>query len=113
MKRSLNNIMLAVLLASLVLALFGGLPATAQVNPTPSTNDINRANGWAHVNQIAVGIGSTTLEFVSTRSFFSCFEYRTDGDTSQFSPKTAASTTIRRLRMAYIRIPAGTTTHHL
>src|SRR5690606_14199965 len=51
--------------------------------PFPSTNDQNRTNGWAHVNQIDVGIGETTLEFVSTRSFASCFEYRTDGDTSQ------------------------------
>lgn len=56
----------------------------AEINAvTPSTNDINRDNGWAHVNQTGVGIGETTLEFVSTRSFYSCFEYRTDGDTSQ------------------------------
>lgn len=50
---------------------------------TPSTNDINRTNGWAHVNQIDVDAESVTLEFVSKRNFFSCFEYRTDGDTSQ------------------------------
>lgn len=49
----------------------------------PSTNDENRDKGWAHVNQIDVGIGETTLEFVSQRSFASCFEYRTDGDASQ------------------------------
>jgi hypothetical protein len=58
----------------------------AEVNAiTPSTNDTNRDNGWAHVNQTEVGVGTTTLEFVSTRSFYSCFEYRTDGDTSQAS----------------------------
>ena len=58
--------------------------AFADVNPvTPSTNDINRTNGWAHVNQLSMGVGTTDLEFVSTREFYSCFEYRTDGDTSQ------------------------------
>ncbi len=50
---------------------------------TPSTNDINRTNGWAHVNQISVGIGEVTLEFVQPRNFYAGFEYRTDGDTSQ------------------------------
>lgn len=58
--------------------------AGAEVNEvTPSTNDINRANGWAHVDQVSVGVGTTDLQFISTRAFFSCFEYRTDGDTSQ------------------------------
>jgi len=57
---------------------------SAEVNPvTPSTNDINRTNEWAHVNQLTVGVGETDLQFVSTRGFWSCFEYRTDGDTSQ------------------------------
>lgn len=56
----------------------------ADVNAvTPSTNDANRDLGWAHVNQLSVDIGSTELEFVSMRNFASCFEYRTDGDTSQ------------------------------
>jgi hypothetical protein len=63
--------------------------AVAEVNSvTPSTNDINRDNGWAHVDQVDVGIGSTTLEFISTRKFLSCFEYRTDGDTSQMTSAT-------------------------
>jgi len=71
-----------VLILLLLLAAAPG--ALADVNPvTPSTNDINRANGWAHVNQTAIDIGSTTLQFVQPRAFFSCFEYRTDGDTSQ------------------------------
>ncbi|MGB6680624.1 MAG: hypothetical protein WBF08_04785 [Candidatus Bathyarchaeia archaeon] len=57
---------------------------SADVNSvTPSTNDINRDNEWAHVNEISVGVGEVELQFVSTRSFYSCFEYRTDGDTSQ------------------------------
>lgn len=67
-----------------VLFLFGAQSVMAAVTPvTPSTNDINRTNGWAHVNQTVTAIGSTTLEFVSTRAFASCFEYRTDGDTHQ------------------------------
>lgn len=56
----------------------------AEVNSvTPSTNDQNRDNGWAHVNQLSKDVGETELEFVSTRGFYSCFEYRSDGDTSQ------------------------------
>ena len=50
---------------------------------TPSTNDENRTAGWAHVNQLSSGPGFVYLEFVSTRGFYSCFEFRTDGDTSQ------------------------------
>ena len=58
--------------------------ASAEVNSvTPSTNDINKTNGWAHVNEISSDVGEVTLEFVSTRIFYSCFEYRTDGDTTQ------------------------------
>ncbi|MEZ4501033.1 MAG: hypothetical protein R3C39_00195 [Dehalococcoidia bacterium] len=58
---------------------------------TPSTNDINKAKtptAWAHVNQLSQGIGETELEFVSERNFYSCFEYRTDGDTSQMTGPT-------------------------
>jgi hypothetical protein len=58
--------------------------ALADVNPvTPSTNDINEANGWAYVEYLYADIGSVELQFISTRGFYSCFEYRTDGDTSQ------------------------------
>ncbi len=65
----------------LVLALVFSLGAINSV--TPSTNDINRINGWSHVNEISVGVGEVTLEFVQPRDFYSGFEYRTDGDTSQ------------------------------
>lgn len=61
----------------------GLLSGTALASTFPSTNDTNRTNGWAHVNVVSVGFGEITLEFVSTRNFTSCFEYRTDGDTSQ------------------------------
>lgn len=50
---------------------------------TPSDNETNRTNGWAHVNEVEVGIGSVILEFVQPRSFFACFEYRRDGDISE------------------------------
>lgn len=74
-------------MTALVLGLFSLLLTAGSVSADhvtfPSTNDQNRTNGWAHVNQIDTGIGETTLEFVSTRNFYSCFEYRTDGDTSQ------------------------------
>ena len=50
---------------------------------TPSTNGDNRLAGWAHVNVLEIGPGYIELEFVSLRGFFSCFEVRSDGDTSQ------------------------------
>lgn len=60
------------------------IPVMAVVDPvTPSTNEINKTNGWAHVDQVSQDIGTTDLQFISTRSFWSCFEYRTDGNTSQ------------------------------
>jgi hypothetical protein len=69
--------------------------AFADINAiTPSTNDINRTNGWAHVNVLDVGLGYIQLEFVSTRGFLSCFEYRTDGDTSQKTSDTNYNTDI-------------------
>ena len=71
------------IVAFLALSLLA-IPALASSH-APSTNDANRTNGWAHVNVTDVGIGEITLEFVSTRAFASCFEYRTDGDTSQAS----------------------------
>jgi len=62
---------------------FAGV-VSADVNPvTPSTNDINRTKGWAHVDQLSKDVGATDLQFISTRGFYSCFEYRTDGDTNQ------------------------------
>lgn len=58
-------------------------PVNADVNAvTPSTNDINRTNGWAYVDATS-NVGSVTLTFVSTRNFYSCFEVRTDGDASE------------------------------
>ena len=66
-------------LATVVLTLGVTAVASADVNSvTPSTNDINRTKGWAHVDQVGL-----SLQFTSTRNFYSCFEYRTDGDTSQ------------------------------
>lgn len=73
----------------------GYMPTANKVAPIstvfPSTNDINRAKTpvqWGHVNVVSVNktAGTITLEFVSKRGFVSCFEYRTDGDTSQKLP---------------------------
>lgn len=69
--------------AALALGLSVGVLSAAVNAVTPSTNDINRTNGWAHVDQLTEDVGSTDLQFISTRAFASCFEYRTDGDTSQ------------------------------
>lgn len=78
MKKTIVSLMIV----ALAFVFVGGV--SADVNAvTPSTNDINITNGWAHVNEVSVDVGEVTLEFVSTRTFWSCFEYRTDGDTSQ------------------------------
>ena len=78
MKKIMFGLLTIVLLFGLVMV------AYAEVNAvTPSTNDINRTLGWAHVDQISQGIGETDLQFISPRTFWSCFEYRTDGDTTQ------------------------------
>ena len=58
-------------------------PAIASHFVFPSTNDQNRTAGWAHVDVVDVGIGEITLDFISTRAFASCFEMRSDGDTSE------------------------------
>ena len=59
-------------------------PALAVISAVfPSTNDANRSQGWAHVDQVSATRDGTTLRFTSTRGFLSCFEVRTDGDTSQ------------------------------
>lgn len=66
--------------AALVVALVPwGTAGAVQNSITPSTNDLNRTNGWAHVNEVGGGPGYIDLEFVSTRGFLSCFEYRSDG----------------------------------
>lgn len=83
-------------LLSLSFVLFIGIGrAYAEVNAvTPSTNDINRTNGQAHVDQLSQAVGSTDLQFISTRTFYSCFEYRTDGDTNQKTSDTNYNTNI-------------------
>lgn len=57
------------------------IPAMAEQNAvTPSTNDINRDLGWAHFNVLQVRRGEVDVQFVSTREFASCFEYRSDDE---------------------------------
>lgn len=46
----------------------------------PSTNEANYAAGWAHVLFVDVAVEQVTLEFVSLRGFYSCFEYRIDDE---------------------------------
>jgi hypothetical protein len=66
------------LVAGMLLAISIPVMATSH-EVTPSTNDANRDNGWAHFNVLAERRGEVDIEFVSTRTFFSCFEYRSDG----------------------------------
>ena len=56
----------------------------AEVNDvTPSTNDYNKDNGYAYVTRDEVGPGYGIFTFTTPNSWASCFEYRSDGDTSQ------------------------------
>jgi hypothetical protein len=81
--------LLAAMVAALMMAVLVSSAAIAAVNAvTPSTNDINRTNGWAHVDADLTVPGQATLTFVSTRAFLSCFEYRTNGDTTQQTSPT-------------------------
>lgn len=80
MRKSHPNRRLAILFSALLSL---GVAVAAVNEVTPSTNDDNRDAGWAHVNQLSSGPGFVTLEFVSTNGWFSCFEFRSDGDTSQ------------------------------
>ena len=74
-----------ILLTTLFVITLGAMGSVyADVNPvTPSTNAQNLISGWAHVVQTDVGLGFVELNFISLRGFWSCFEYRTDGDAGQ------------------------------
>lgn len=74
---------LTVLLAALMALGVAAAPAFGNGYTYPSTNDANRAAGGPHVNVVDTDIGEVTLEFVNPKSYVVCFEYRTDGDTSQ------------------------------
>jgi len=47
---------------------------------TPSTNDDNRMEGWAHFNVDDTRVGEVDIVLISTRNLTSCFEYRSDGE---------------------------------
>jgi len=57
-----------------------GTPVGFENSVTPSTNEYNEANGWAHATYADVVVGEVTVEFVSTRAFYSCFEYKIDDE---------------------------------
>jgi hypothetical protein len=79
MKRTFRASLIAVILMVFVMT------TVAAASVTPSTNAANITKGWAYVEMVASGPGTITLQFVSTRNFVSCFEYRTDGDTTQMT----------------------------
>lgn len=85
--------------------------ANAVITPvTPSTNDINRTNGWAHVDQLSQGVGTTDLQFISVRNFYSCFEYRTDGDIGQKTSDTNYNSGITDGLYPYVCVKGNTVT---
>ncbi len=50
----------------------------------PSTNDNNRTQGWAHVDFVSADATARTMtfNFIQTRNFGSCVEYRTNTQTT-------------------------------
>lgn len=69
----------ALVVAMAALLALGALAVPAgAADPTPSDNDTNRANGWAHFNA-EPRVGEVAIELVSTKGWVSCFEYRVDG----------------------------------
>lgn len=71
-------------LLTVLLVLVGAAAASAYV--FPSTNEQNMLNGNPYVTNVSRGVGNVTLMFVNTHNFAVCFEYRTDGNTSQALP---------------------------
>jgi len=106
--RRLFGVFMVVLMALGVLA----APAVAEVNAvTPSTNDANATKGWAHFNVVDDSVpGRVTLELVSTRGFASCFEYRSDGDTSEMIEPDNPNTDITDGLYPYQCVNNSTTT---
>jgi len=75
---------------TLVLMIIAVIPNVSAYD-FPSTNEDNK-NGTnplrpgtigPHVNLVEAGVGYVTLEFNMPEAYWACFEYRTDGDTSQ------------------------------
>jgi hypothetical protein len=81
-----SKVVAAIAVALVSVAMMGTATGAVVNSVTPSTNDINRVNGWAHVDVLKVDQGqprSMTFRFTSTRDFYSCFEYRTNSGRSQ------------------------------
>jgi|GEM_PF-4355643 len=57
--------------------------ASAEPYAYPSTNDQNRALNAPHVDFVSATTTDVTLTFINPKNYIACFEYRTDGDTSQ------------------------------
>ena len=81
---------LLTVLAVTLLSIVGiGSASAVQNEVTPSTNEINTANGWAHFSAVAA-VGQAEVTFVQPRAHFACFEVRIDGaapiDPTNFNP---------------------------
>lgn len=94
------------LLIVTVLALLTIAASATSAFAQASDNDTNRAKGWAHFNVLEVRRGEADIEFVSTRSFRSCFEHRSDGGTAtrECVQNSTATVTISAEREIQIRL---------
>ena len=89
MKRKIVSLLVFL---TLVFTIFAIVPNVSAYD-FPSTNEWNK-NGTnpirpgvigPHVNLVEAGVGYVILEFNMPESYVACFEYRTNGDTSQAS----------------------------
>ncbi len=88
MKKNVSTVVFLTLVTMILIIL-----PTISAYDFPSTNEDNK-NGTnpirpgvigPHVNLVEAGVGYVILEFNMPEPYTACFEYRTDGDTSQAS----------------------------
>ena len=70
--------LLTVLAVTLLSIAAMGSASAVQNAVTPSTNEINTTNNWAHFSAVAA-VGQAEVTFVQPRAFVACFEVRIDG----------------------------------
>ena len=76
-------IVLTALVASLVVGASSAAVGYTAANPTYSTNAYNQTHGGPYVTVTKVTGRNLTLSLVNPNNYAACFEYRTDGDTTQ------------------------------
>ncbi len=87
-----NKTISILIFLTLVMTAFAIIPMNASAYDFPSTNELNKNNenplrygqDAPHVNLVEADIGQVTLEFIMPYTYLACFEYRSDGESSQY-----------------------------